>query len=294
MPPLHPNYRALFRDLVPFLKGWRATVDASTQDRQVRRYINECDAMITMKEMQHVKQSESYTDGERYLLDSSEGKKLTFEEFALVWDLLLVKFALLTGTRPAPLNNTVLEDFQTAREERGRRIILVPKHTRSTDGPAMLGMNQELQRDMAIYVQKIRPHFANPDEDKIFVKDDGYGFKKGMIGRLLTEFFAKTGVTTEQVSHTKIRKFIATRTMEDATPKEDEEVEKMMGHSVTTRQRCYVRTRCTNLAPNAMDIVDRVTNPEYNKQKEKQTEDEGDSVDKYESEGQIIQSFNLS
>lgn len=85
----------------------------------------------------------------------------------------------------------------------------------------MLGMNQELQRDMAIYVQKIRPHFANPDEDKIFVKDDGYGFKKGTIGRRLTEFFAKTGVTTQRVSHTKIRKFIATRTMEDATPKED-------------------------------------------------------------------------
>ena len=80
MPPLHPNYRVLFKDLVPSLKGWRATVDASTQDRQVRRYINECDAMITMKEMQHVKQSEPYTDGERYLLDSSEEKKLTFEQ----------------------------------------------------------------------------------------------------------------------------------------------------------------------------------------------------------------------
>ena len=98
MPPLHPNYRVLFKDLVPSLKGWRATVDASTQDRQVRRYINEGDAMITMKEMQQVKQSEPYTDGERYLLEASEGKKLTFEEFALVRDLLLVKFALLTGT----------------------------------------------------------------------------------------------------------------------------------------------------------------------------------------------------
>ncbi|CAH3166889.1 unnamed protein product, partial [Porites lobata] len=173
--------------------GWRATVDASTQDRQVHRYIDECDAMITMKEMQQVKQSEPYTDGERYLLEASEGKKLTFEEFALVRYLLLVKFALLTGTRPAPLNNAVLGDFQTAREERGKQIILVPKHKRSKDGPAMLGMNQELQREMAIYVQKIRPHFANPDEDKIFVKDDGYGFKKGTIGRRLTEFFAKTG-----------------------------------------------------------------------------------------------------
>ena len=191
MPPLHPNYRVLFRDLIPSLKGWRATVDASTQDRQVHRYIDECDAMITMKEMQQVKQSEPYTDGERYLLDASEGKKLTFEEFALVRDLLLVKFALLTSTQPAPLNNAVLGDFQTAGEERGKRIILVPKHKRSKDRPAMLGMNQELQRDMAIYVQKIRPHFANPDEDKIFVKDDGYGFKKGTIGRRLTEFFCK-------------------------------------------------------------------------------------------------------
>ena len=82
--------------------------------------------------------------------------------------------------------------------------------------------------------------------------------------------------------------------MEDATPKEDKEVAKMMGHSVTTRRRCYVRTQCTNLAANAMDIVECVTNPEYNKQKEKETGDEGKSMDKYEGEGQIIQSFNLS
>ena len=100
--------------------------------------------MITMKEMQQVKQSEPYTDGERYLLEASERKKLTFEEFALVLDLLLVKFALLTGTRPAPLNNVILGDFQTARKKRGKRIMLVPKHKRSKDGPAMLGMNQEL------------------------------------------------------------------------------------------------------------------------------------------------------
>ena len=43
-----------------------------------------------------------------------------------------------------------------------------------------------------------------------------------------------------------------------------------------------------------MDIVKHVTNPEYNKQKGKETGDEGNSVDKYEGEGQIIQSFNLS
>ena len=118
--------------------------------------------------------------------------------------------------------------------------------------------------------------------------------KKERLVDGLLNFFAKTGVTSQRVSHTNICKFIATRTMEDATLKEDEEVAKKMRHSVTTRRRCYVRRPCTNLVANAMDIVERVTNPEYSKQKEKETEDEGDSVDKYEGEGQITQSFNLS
>ena len=80
--------------------------------------------------------------------------------------------------------------------------------------------------------------------------------------------------------------------MEDATPEEDEEVAKMMGHSETMRHQCYVRTWCTNLAANAMDIVERVTTPEYRKQKE-ETEDEGDRVDKYAGEGLITPSFKF-
>ena len=114
--------------------------------------------------------------------------------------------------------------------------------------------------------------------------------KEWLVDGLLSFF---TGVMTQRISHTKIRKFIATRTMEDATPEEDEEVAKMMGHSETTRHQCYVRTWCTNLAANAIDIVERVTTPEYRKQKEKETEDEGDSEDKYAGEGLITPSFKF-
>lgn len=34
MPSLHPNYKVWFGHLIPALKSWRETVDATTQDRQ--------------------------------------------------------------------------------------------------------------------------------------------------------------------------------------------------------------------------------------------------------------------
>ena len=111
-------------------------------------------------------------------MQASQGKTLSREEFVAARDLLLFKFTISTRTRPAPLN-ALMKDYETAQESKGNRIILVPKHKRTKDGPAMLGMDPELQQQMAIYVDKIRPKFAVPGEDKLFVKDDGQGFSEG-------------------------------------------------------------------------------------------------------------------
>lgn len=69
------------------------------------------------------------------------------------------------------LEPVLLSDYQTSRVSIGKRIILVPKHKRTKDGPAMLGMELLMQK-MATCVTKIRPAFAYPNEDKLFVKDD--------------------------------------------------------------------------------------------------------------------------
>ena len=71
------------------------------------------------------------------------------------------------------------------RVSEGNHIIHVPKHKRTKDGPAMLGMDPEMQKEMA----EIRPAFANPDEDKLFIKDDGHGFPEGTIGKQVVAFF---------------------------------------------------------------------------------------------------------
>ena len=132
------------------MKGWRACVDAFTQDRQVRRYISECDALITAEQIEQVKATKPYLDREKAIVQASQGKQLNSGEFAAARDLLIYKFTILTGTRPGPLNNAIIDDFVTANANAENKIILVSKYKRSKDGPAVLGMDPELQHQMGI------------------------------------------------------------------------------------------------------------------------------------------------
>ena len=108
--------------------------------------------------------------------------QLSLRQFTLVRDYFLCQVALATATCPGTLNSGLVSDYETFRVSEGNHIIHVPKHKRTKYGPAMLGMDPEMQKEMAVFVQ-IRPAFANPDEDKLFLKDDGHGFLEGTIGR---------------------------------------------------------------------------------------------------------------
>ena len=89
--------------------------------------------------------------------------------------------------------------------------------------------------------------------------------------------------------------------MEEVTPNEDEEVAKMMGHTIRTRRRCYVRTQCINLAANCMDLMEHVTITKPKDKKKQHDEeqeynggpDEGGSVDEYKGVRVITLSFTI-
>ena len=259
MPPLSPTLKETFVDVIPALRVWRACVDSFTQDSQMRKYIAECDSLITTEEIQKLRTSKPYVDGAYAINKAEKGGKLSLREFTLARDYLLCRLTLATGTRPGALNNVLLSDYQTSRVSGGNRIILVPKHKRTKDGPAMLGMDPAMQADMATYVTKIRPAFTNPGVGQLFVKDDGDAFPEGTIGKRLSAFFQKSGVTSTRVGHTHLRKFISTATHQQGTKDEGQTVEKVMSHGAVTKQRCYVRADLTTMASKAMNIIERVT-----------------------------------
>ena len=259
MPPLHSTFKQAFADLIPALKGWRSTVDNATQSQQLQRHIDEADELLTPEDIQRLKQSRPYTEGIKLIIQAGQGKRLNVREFAEARDLLLGRLTLATGTRPGALNNATVNDYEKAKSEKGKRIMLVAKHKRSKDGPAILGMDAELQKLMSIYVREIRPSVAQPEEDKLFVKDDGKGFPENTIGKRLSSFWQKSGVRAgKRVSHTAYRKFVATSTHEKA-PGEAETVQKVLGHSKKSFERSYVRSQCTTTGSKGMDVIAAVT-----------------------------------
>ena len=87
-----------------------------------------------------LKDSGPYKNGEQAFSLAKEGSLLTSREFIAAQDLLLVKITLSTGTRPAPLNNAKLSDYVSARVEDGKKVMLVARHKRSKDGPAIVAL----------------------------------------------------------------------------------------------------------------------------------------------------------
>ena len=81
-------------------------------------------------------------------------------------------------------------------------------------------------------------------------------------------FSKKTGITTQRIGHTHLRKFISTRTYENATQEYAQEVQKAMSHSEQTRKRCYVCKDYTQTGSAAIRIIKRVIQPTAQEKKD--------------------------
>ena len=69
--------------------------------------------------------------------------------------------------------------------------MLISKHKRAKDGPAIPGMKPDLQNLMEIYVKNIRPQWVATNEDHLFVTVEGKKFPEGTIGRRFQSFMEK-------------------------------------------------------------------------------------------------------
>ncbi|KAJ7394875.1 hypothetical protein OS493_000710 [Desmophyllum pertusum] len=121
MPPLHGNFIVIFRETIPALKDWRATVDNETQDVQHRGHLRECDTLLTAADLDKLKASRPYVAGMKALMQAKVETDLSLQSFAGARDLLLVKFSLLVGSRPALWRTQLLR-------------IIIPPRIKDKDG----------------------------------------------------------------------------------------------------------------------------------------------------------------
>lgn len=172
---------------------------------------------------------------------------------------ILASISLQNGTRPVPLNNAKVRDYERARKEpkSGKLVMLVAKHKRAQQGPAMLCMDDNLQECLRTYVSIMRPLFANTDEDALFIKSNGEAFPESTIGKRIITFYKKAGIRKDiSISSTKIWKMIATE-VHSNEPAAAGVVQKLMAHSQKTAELSYVRSSLTTTAATAHEIVKR-------------------------------------
>ena len=136
--------------MIPALKGWRACIDSFSQDSKLRKYIAEYDAPMTNENVTSLTKSKPYLEGTSIIELAEAGATISRRQFTTVRDYLLCRLTLATGTCPGALNNVLLSDYETSRVNEGNQIILVPNHKRTKDGPAMLGMDPLMQRNVHV------------------------------------------------------------------------------------------------------------------------------------------------
>lgn len=207
-----------------------------------------------------LRSSKPITEGEQIIKQASLGKELTQHEFTIARDMLITRLAIDSGTRPGPLNNATLHDYKSAASEDGIKVMLVAKHKRAKDGPAIVPIQPDLLEHMETYVREVRPKFAEKKEGKLFVTNAGNGFREGTIGRSLSRVCRKAGIRLgDRLAHVDMRKLVSTKAKEKATAEEAELVRWVMAHSKVTADRSYVCSDLTKVGAKAAKVIARVT-----------------------------------
>ena len=222
---------ARFATLQKDIKGWRSTVDGQTHHIKNKRMVDETEGFLTLQELAQIKASNAYKNAHRLLIEAGRGRDLSTKEFGNMRDFLISKLSLDTGTRLGPLNNATLEEYFSGKVEDRCKVMLVAKHKHAKDRPAICLMLPDMYKFMEIYIRKIRPSFAKPDESALFIKD-GNAYTEKTIGKTHSCFIKKCGVHLGScMTFIDMRKLITTEMLERCSPQEQAILRRVLANS---------------------------------------------------------------
>ena len=124
-------------------------------------------------------------------------------------------------------------------------------------------MLPELHNFMEVYRLYIRPHFARPDEEALFVTNEGVGFREGTIGRRLTFFVENCGMNfAGRMAFVDMQKLITTEMLNRCSSEEQAILRRLLAHSEKTSCEWYTRPNLTTTGVQAVNIIQRLLDPQ--------------------------------
>ena len=163
------------------LPDYRATIHRRTAHQVTTRKVDEAFSRLQPEDLRQVEASEPAKLAVKLLGLAQEGKSFTQSEFRAVRDYLLVTTLYENASHPGPLENCLISRFRQATYSTStkRYTILVNKHKMTRhQGPAELTVTSRIYSYLQIYLLKVSPQFADPGEDALFIKVDGFAFPR--------------------------------------------------------------------------------------------------------------------
>ena len=266
LPDIDEETKNMLYDLAVNLKGWRHYITKETSSDKWDKYLNECDTLLTSKEVNQIMNLQPAVQGRQALIAADSAKSsdtLTIKQYGAARDLLIVSLTRAVGTRPGPLENATLSMFEKARwdDKKRKQVMLVTSHKREEDGPAPIPMDPDTIYLMQIFIKKLRPLVTDDKSpnSKIFLKSDGAPYHKGTIGRRISAFIVKSGIRSDKpISATDFQKWIVTelkRKKRLGKPIDEDLLRRLLCHSDKTAKQWYVRESLTEQAAEASEQI---------------------------------------
>ena len=261
VPSLSPVALAIFKDVKDVIPAWCRTIDLDTRPQKTEKILQTCDNRLTNDDVAKFHRSKAILQIQDLVEAAARGQQLSSIEKCEVRDYILAMLTLTTGTRPGALEKLTLDNYTNARvnPKSGRRVILVPNHKRSVDGPAMLPVEDSVQNLLHVWLKFIRPTFPDKGFPNLFLQVDGNAFDGWTIGRRLPELWKKSGVRPDlRVTATDIRQWLVTTVHErkaEGASFDEGDLRRTMCHSDKTAKRYYLRGELTEIADRGLDII---------------------------------------
>ena len=178
-------------------------------------------------------------------LTLSYNNKPTEAMFLSVRDYLITRLAIENCQRSGPFETATLREFECAKEVDDKFVMRVSRQKTSKAGPAPITMTPNTMSNLKAYIKYIRPHFAKPEVDTLFVTRDGESFQSGTIGKCISRWWKQA--TGHDISSTALRKVGSTETMTEDLETQIA-VQTVMTHRQTTAEQHYQILNCTKQA----------------------------------------------
>lgn len=108
----------------------------------------------------------------------------------------------VVGIRLVVLENVIIVMFKKVvyDDVKRKRVMFVSSYKREEDGFVLISMSFDIEYLMIVFIEKLRSFVIddNFSTSKIFFKNDGVLFYKGIIGRRVRAFVVKSGIRSDK------------------------------------------------------------------------------------------------